>query len=74
MFAIRIKGTQDFVVRKPYRRVSITETSTYKSRGAAQIAITASKSPFPGWNLESLGISSFDELEVVELEIKVKGE
>ena len=74
MFAIRIKGTQDFIVRKPYRRVSITETSTYKTRSAANIAITASKGPFPDWNLQSLGITDFDQLEVVELEIKVKGE
>ena len=74
MFAIRIKGTQDFINRKPYRRVSIIDVTTYRSRSAANTAITASKDPFPEWVLEDLNISSFDQLEVVELDVKVKGE
>ena len=71
MYAIRIKGTEEWVHRKPVTRVDLQRTATFRTAGAAKTAITALNHPYLHWNLKDLQINSLDELEVVEVLLSV---
>lgn len=73
MFVIKVKDSDRYVCRKPYKLAKLDDTQTYRSKGAAKTALNATTDPIIlKVYMKDLGITEKGQLEIREVGLVLK--